>query len=781
MFKPDRGRMPWIALLPLLSMAQPLAAQPPMATLTGQVVDGRSLEPVPGAAVLLVPGNVSLAATSDSTGNFRIAAIPVGHYALRVAAIGYDTLEVPELWLRAGKQSVQRLELAPGSHELGAVTVNPMAVERLAPLGVNPFTVEQSLRWAATFFDPGRVVGAFPGVAVVNDEANHLSVRGNSPNANIWMLEGAEIVNPNHTGNAATPSDLPTLSGGGVTLLSAQMLGTSQLLDGVLPMAYDNALGGILDMRLRDGSHERQEWTVQAGLLGLDLSTEGPLGHDKRASFLANYRYSTVGLLSKLGVDLGDEDITYQDLSFNVALPLGKRGNLHLFGVGGTSRNHFEAVHDTAAWEVDKDSRNIDYTSRIGVMGLRLAVPLGKGSSLRGVVAWSGSDQERTEERLLDDYRTGYSTAAELVERKLSGLVEVRGRVNGRMRYAAGVNVLLRSLSATWGENDQVPAIMSSSRWWQADDTWMVRPWVNARWSLTEQLEASIGAGLGLTGFSGQAIGEPRAQLQWRMRKGRTLALAAGIRTQLPQWQAMQAQRIRSQDVVLGYDHPFNEHTVLHVETYVQHMERVPVGGPYILIYDLSRFSMVNVWAEPVMLGLNPSGTADNMGVEASVQRHLARGYFWQANASLFQSTYGTPGHRDMPTRWDNRYIVNAFGGKEFRKEKEDRVRTWGISARLYAMGGLREQPLVTGTPGTLAMDLLNQPWSVGLAPFQRVDLRIYLRKDRKRHTGLWALDIQNVLDRKNEAFHYFDTRKGEVTTKYQLGLIPNLSYRIEF
>ncbi|HRN38507.1 MAG TPA: carboxypeptidase regulatory-like domain-containing protein, partial [Flavobacteriales bacterium] len=72
------------------------------AMVTGQVVDSRSLEPVPGAAVLLIPGNVSLAATSDSTGNFRIAAIPVGHYALRVAAIGYDTLEVPELWLRAG-------------------------------------------------------------------------------------------------------------------------------------------------------------------------------------------------------------------------------------------------------------------------------------------------------------------------------------------------------------------------------------------------------------------------------------------------------------------------------------------------------------------------------------------------------------------------------------------------------------------------------------------------------------------------------------------------------
>ncbi|HMN06503.1 MAG TPA: carboxypeptidase-like regulatory domain-containing protein [Flavobacteriales bacterium] len=765
-------------LLLALLFQLPLAAQPPMATLTGQVVEARSLEPVPGASIWLLPGNVSLTATSDSAGNFRIAAIPVGHYTLWVAAVGHDTLEVPELWLRAGKQTVQRLELVPATRELGSVTVNAMAVERMDPLGVHTFTVEQSLRWAATFFDPGRMAGALPGVAVVNDEANHLSIRGNSPNANAWLLEGAEITSPNHTGNAATPSDLPTLTGGGVNMLSAQMLGTSRLLDGVLPMAYNNAVGGILDMRLRDGNRDRQEWTVQAGLLGLDLSTEGPLGADKRASFLANYRYSTVGLLSQMGVDLGDEDITYQDLSFNVALPLGKRGNLHVFGVGGTSSNLFKAVHDTATWEVDKDNRNIDYSSRIGVIGVRMAAPLGKGSSLRSVVAWSGSDQQRREERLRNDYNIGSSTNAELNERKLSGLVEVRGRMNGRMRYSTGVNVLLRELSATWHNAVHGPGSVPMSHWMQTDESVVVRPWANVGWSFTEHLEATFGAGLSWYDQADELVGEPRAQLQWRMRKGRSLALAAGIRSQLPQWQAMHSGPLRSRDVVLGYDHPFSEHTTLHVETYIQHLDRVPVAGMHLLIYDLPRFSVVNVWDEALLPGLEPAGTADNQGVEAGVERRFARGYFWQANGSLFNSTYSTPGHKDMDTRWNNRYIINLSGGKEFRKEKEDRVRTWGVSGRLYAMGGPREQSL---SASPMPMDQLDQPWSVELAPFQRVDLRVYHRKDRKQHTGLWALDLQNVLGRRNEAFRYFDARQGRMMTKYQLGLIPNLSYRIEF
>jgi hypothetical protein len=52
---------------------------------------------------------------------------------------------------------------------------------------------------------------------------------------------------------------------------------------------------------------------------------------------------------------------------------------------------------------------------------------------------------------------------------------------------------------------------------------------------------------------------------------------------------------------------------------------------------------------------------------------------------------------------------------------------------------------------------------------------------DRNGRTGQWALDLQNVSNARNEAYRSFDARQGAVVTKYQLGLIPNISYRIEF
>lgn len=761
-------------LSPLLS-----SAQPPLATLVGQVVDGGSGRPVLGASVFLVPGNISLTASTDSAGYFRIAAIPVGHYALRATAVGFDTLEVPELWLRTGKQSRERMELTPSTALLGSVTVSPMAREQPSPLGVRPFTVEQSLRWPATFLDPGRLVAALPGVVNANDQADHLIIRGNSPNANVWTLQGVEIVNPSHTGNAGTASDLPTLSGGGVNILSAQMLGTSQLLTGVLPMANGNAMGGVLDMHLRNGNAREQEWTVQAGLLGLDLSTEGPIGKSGRSSYLANYRYSTVGILGALGVDLGDEAINFQDLSFHVALGVGKRGEAHLFGLGGNSSNIFEAVHDTMQWEVDKDSRNIDYSSGMGAVGGSIRVPVGKRSMLTSTIAISEIDQERTEERLLPDYSTDTLYDVELSERKLSGMAQVDGAVGARFHYTVGGSAMQRRVNTTLDPD------LSG---------WLLRPWLSGRWNFSERLQATLGLGWSWFTFNDDHAPEPRATLEWRMRHNRKLALAYGLRSQLPEWQVMRVGiagaldnnagigLTRAQDVVLGYDHPLNDRLWFHAEAYYQQLLQVPVLNSAFRDARLNVFSLVNTWDEPVPYPLSSTGTATNGGVELSVRHGFANNFFYHANVSLYGSKYTDATGSTEDSRWDGNYIVNLFGGKEFKKVKEDRVRTWGVSGRLNLSGGPRGIPVnvrLSQAVGSTAYD--GSLWSEQLGTCYRIDLRIYLKKDRKGRTGMWSIDLQNVTNAQNPSFHYFDGRMGEVVTKYQLGIIPNLSYRIEF
>src|SRR5690606_26530175 len=109
-------------------------------------------------------------------------------------------------------------------------------------------------------------------VIATNDQNNSIMVRGNSPNGLSWRLNGLDIVNPNHQANAGTLSDKPAANGGGVNIISAQMLGRTDFYMGALPVRYGNAYAGVIDMELRRGNANDVEYTAQASLIGIDLA-----------------------------------------------------------------------------------------------------------------------------------------------------------------------------------------------------------------------------------------------------------------------------------------------------------------------------------------------------------------------------------------------------------------------------------------------------------------------------------------------------------------------------
>lgn len=129
-------------------------------------------------------------------------------------------------------------------------------------------------------------------------------------------------------------------------ILSAQLLSNSDFLTGAFPAEYGNALSRVFDIKLRKGNNERNEYTIQAGLLGLDLAAEGPLNRKSGGSYLVNYRYSTLSILKKVGLDLaGNTDFQY--LCFHVHMPTAKAGTFSLFGFGGLSSQYENTQKDS--------------------------------------------------------------------------------------------------------------------------------------------------------------------------------------------------------------------------------------------------------------------------------------------------------------------------------------------------------------------------------------------------------------------------------------------------
>ncbi|MCB0558888.1 MAG: TonB-dependent receptor [Lewinellaceae bacterium] len=766
-------------------LAVPILAltQLPTQTIRGIVADTDTHRPLSGATVAIA--ELDMGAVTDSSGHFRLEEAPVGRYQLEVRHVGYDDLLLAELLVESGKETVLNLELKERALDLEVVEVRASRSDIRVPhpLSVQTITVEETRRFPATFYDPARLAAAFAGVVNENDQANGLVIRGNSPNSLIWRLEGVDIVNPNHTPNAGTFSDRVTQNGGGVNILSAQMLGTSHFFTGAFPASYGNALSGVLDMRLRPGNNEQHEQIIQAGLIGIDLTAEGPASRQSGASYLANYRYSTVGLITSLGVDFGDEQINFQDFSFNLTFPTRNGGKFTFFGLGGLSENLFEAERDSSVWEFQKDRFDITFRSKMGALGASYALPIGARSFWHTAMAASAANSSRTGERLADDYSTFLQEEDEQTQAKYT----LHSWLNRKMGRAASLRL---GLQLTQQAFDILSVANSSDTLASGDGGGAVlQPYANWSGLLAPAIRMNAGLHFMYFGLTGNSVLEPRLSMEWRPGSRQRFSLAYGLHSQLQPPQLYFARSgkeagknlgfTRAHHVVLSYRQELAEATSLQAELFYQSLFDVPIAAA-----PGSSFSALNLLEGFVTEELVNEGTGVNYGLEITLRRLFTRGVFYLFNATYYESKYKGSDGIQRDTRFNGNYILNATLGKEWaRQKKEGRLVAWGANIRVVYLGGFRETPIDVPASSEAGTTLLvsEKAFSEQQPAFFRPDLRLYRKWNRQKFNSTLALDIQNLANAQNVAFSYYDTQQMQVVKKYQLGIIPILAYRIEF
>lgn len=752
-------------------------AQTIQQTIRGQVFDKISKQILPGATVVVL--NTTLGGTTDEKGNFRIGNVPPGRYSLKVSFIGYDEIQIPEVTVNASKEVILDVGLQENATGLLEVNILPEKGATANPVSSRIFTIEEVQRFPGNYNDPARLVASYPGVANTNDQANNFSIRGNTPNAMLWRLEGVDIVNPNHLSNAGTFSDRPTQNGGGVNILSMQLLGNSQFLTGAFAPGYGNALSGVMDMRLRKGNNERHEFTAQAGLIGIDLAAEGPLSKQKNASFLVNYRYSFTGLLGLMGITFGDEDIAFQDLAFNLSLPTKKTGNFTVFGFGGQSNNIFTAQRDQSKWIFEKDRSDITYRSRMGAIGLTHSLSLGRQTSWQTAMSLSAREDRRSQNVLSNTYVFVGNFTDQFRTRIFSANTSLQHRLSARQKLTAGM--LLNS------QDNQTTTATASGRDFLETNAVLLQPYLNYNWQPASALSFQVG----VHSSALQTI-EPRASFRWNLKPQQSLTLAYGLHTQVLRrgagvryFQGSSTTPLdgiafkKAHHYVLSYQQTFANRLVVKSEAYYQSLFNVPVSAS-----RQSSYSSLNdtdlTFGET---SLSLQGKGQNAGLELSAEQFLTNQYYYLLSASLYDSRYrGSDGvWRD--TRYNGQYQLAATGGREIQKLSKGRNRVVGINLRGIWQGGFRDTPIDANASKLAGRTVYfeNQAFSLKLPDYYRIDLRLSFKKHKPHYTRIWAIDIQNLTSRQNIAFQYFDVQQGKIVTKNQLGIIPILSYRVEF
>ena len=306
----------------------------PLQTIRGQVTDKETKMPLAGATVVLLHSDPIKGTMTDKDGNFRLEKVSLGRQSVQITYIGYKPASFQDIILNSVKEAVLDVELEESvivgaEIEVKAASRKDETINRMAVVSARSFTVEETEKYAGSRGDVARMAMNFAGVSSANDQRNDIVIRGNSPSGLLWKLEGVDIPNPNHFAEGGT-------TGGPVGMLNNNLLKNSDFFTGAFPAEYGNAMSGVFDLKMRNGNNQKHENLFQVGFNGFEAGAEGPFTKNHKSSYLANFRYSTLQLMSGI-IDVGTTGVPkYQDFTFKLNFPL-KNGGITAFGLAGNS------------------------------------------------------------------------------------------------------------------------------------------------------------------------------------------------------------------------------------------------------------------------------------------------------------------------------------------------------------------------------------------------------------------------------------------------------------
>jgi len=752
----------------------------------GRVVDQQTKVGLIGANVVIY--GTSMGAATDMDGYFRILKVPVGRHSIKVMYMGYKSRIIPEILVGSAKEIVLMIELEEDILEGQEIVVTPK-IEKDKPLNAmttvsaRSFSVEETQRYAGGFDDPARLASSFAGVTYGNAQDNAIIIRGNAPKGLLWRLEGIEIPNPNHF------PDGNVIGGGVFTTFSNQVLANSDFLTGAFPAEYGNALSGVFDMKLRNGNSDVREWTFQAGAMGIDFSAEGPFAKNSNASYLMNYRYSTIGLLTDLKIIDTDQKLKYQDLSFKLNFPTNNAGTFSLWGIGSIDQANEIEETDSTKWEHDWDRLKYESEFRVGAFGLNHRYILGNSTFINSTIAATAEDINNDLDRLDDnsilrknefiDSFNGRTTVTSILNHKFSScLSNTTGIVWNYLFYDM-------KLQATIDDDPETFQTFVDEN----GNSQLLQAFTQAQFNITNDLKLNAGVHAEYFLLNKNYSIEPRVGINWNIHPHHIISFGYGRHSQLENIRYYLAQRETDSRVeipnknlnfthadhfVLGYDFKITKHTRLKMEPYYQYLYDVPVRRN-------DQFSFINLkderyFNEPLV----NEGTGKNIGIDLTLERFLNNNYYYLITASIFDSKYTGGDGVERNTRYNRNYVFNGLFGKEFNVKTNNVV---GINGRFTYMGGERISPVLRDVSLSERRVIYDESraFAESLNESKYLDITVTYRINHQSVAHIFALQVKNVLGSPNDYGYVYDFKDRDLKRDKMVIVLPSISYKIEF
>jgi len=797
----------------LLIVSSVLIGQNLSQTVRGKIIDIDSQLPLIGAEIMIVGSNPTVGTTTDVEGVFRFDNVAIGRNDFVVSYLGFEDKVVSNIIVNSGRETILNIEMQEAAVKIKelVITANQKkgeALNAMSLISARSISPEETNRFAGGFNDPSRIMSNFAGITNTQEGSNDIIVRGNAPKYVQWRLEGVEISNPNHFSDQSSV-------GGGVSTLNNNLLATSDFYTAAYSPEYGDVLSGVYDVKLRNGNNEKFESVFGFGLLGTDLTLEGPLKRGYGGSFLVNYRYSTASLINELGL-LGDISgiPKFQDASFKLMLPTENAGIFSIFGLAGLSSLLFEDV-TPALWNLPGDNfmklgvtEDFDKESYLLNTGVNHTINLGENSYFKSTILFSaeGIDDDVIESR----YSTSFVGDSLIFDSLLSKQVNYQGKlnrntyrvvstfhkkINAKNRIQIGTKFgseSLENLQSNLQDGSRIKLVDFDER------ISTLRNFVSWKHRINQNIRFVAGVHNMNVLYNNKSTIEPRLAGKIKIGNAGNLQVGYGLHSTMESLHHYFAQvpdangnlMTRNKDLgllkahhyVVAFEKRIGKNFRGKVEAYYQDLFNLPIENN-----ANSYFSTINEGLEFQYVDLVNEGTGRNYGLEFTLERFFGDNYYYLVNASLYESKFTPLDGIERNTQYSGNYLVNVLAGKEFPNLGKKDNQVLSLNMKLFFAGGRKIVPLLRDVSGNLAVDPeQNQFWdhqnayANKLEDIYELKLSASYKWNRPKTTHELYLNCDNVINTKGRLAEFYDASEpGSIGYITQFGFFPNLMYRV--
>jgi hypothetical protein len=237
-------------------------------SLSGFVFDKTNQETIPGANVYF--NEITLGGVSNMSGYYVIPNIPEGDYTLLCQYMGYKAF-TQKIHFKENSDVKLNIFLEEELIESQTIIVEAESLrtsERLfrqpvSKVILTPAQIKKIPQVAEA--DLLRSLQTLPGILPISDFSSALYVRGGTPDQNLYMIDGADVYNPEHAFGLFSTFD-------------ADAIKHVDMSKGGFGAEYGGRLSSVMDVIYLDGNREEVEGSLSIGMLSAKANIQVPIG-----------------------------------------------------------------------------------------------------------------------------------------------------------------------------------------------------------------------------------------------------------------------------------------------------------------------------------------------------------------------------------------------------------------------------------------------------------------------------------------------------------------------